>query len=357
MTTFNIVRCTGIVSLSLALLSCVDSQSSKHTENAENKNTQVSLPAIQTSDITLSGLSSGAYMALQFHLSHSEIVSGSALIAGGPYYCAQNDIGTALKNCVSEDSDALNLSPLNDYYDSLVESQKLAPTSDNINDKLWLFHGTKDTRINAKVADFMHAQLQTLFTPSNIKYINDKPFAHLMPTLNYGIDCDLSEAPFIGACNYDAAGELLSYLGVINSSRSEVSQETLNAQLSTFSQSDYAGEFANTLAEDGYVFVPPQCIDKKACQLHVSFHGCNQNAESVGDQFAMYSGLNEWANSNDIVILYPQTKKSMFMPLNPQSCWDWWGYTGKDYANRDGQQVKAIMSLVKRIEDIIVKPE
>jgi poly(3-hydroxybutyrate) depolymerase len=357
MTSFNKPRCAGAICLSLGLLSCVDSQSSSATENADiNDSVAVTFPAIQTQNISLSGLSSGAYMALQFHLSHSEIVNGSALIAGGPYYCAQNDIGTALKNCVSDDSGALTLSPLNDYYDSVLASKKVASASHNVNDKLWLFHGTKDTRIIASVADQLHAQVMTLFTPSNIKYVNDKPFAHLMPTLESGIDCNESEAPFIGACNYDAAGELLTYLGLIETARSEASSDTLKSHLNAFSQASYAGEYANTLAESGYVFVPPQCVDAKACQLHVSFHGCNQNAETVQDQYAMQSGLNEWALSNDIVVLYPQTKKSMFMPLNPQSCWDWWGYTGSEYANKEGQQIQAIMSLVERIDDIILKP-
>jgi len=38
------------------------------------------------------------------------------------------------------------------------------------------------------------------------------------------------------------------------------------------------------------------------------------------------TGLNEVAEANDIIILYPQARKSSTLPMNPKGCWDWWGY-------------------------------
>ncbi|MFQ3197649.1 MAG: pimeloyl-ACP methyl ester carboxylesterase, partial [Paraglaciecola sp.] len=52
--------------------------------------------------ISLSGLSSGGYMATQFQLAHSDWVNGVGIIAAGPYYCAQNDIRIALDKCVNQ---------------------------------------------------------------------------------------------------------------------------------------------------------------------------------------------------------------------------------------------------------------
>ena len=43
---------------------------------------------IDASRITVSGVSSGAYMAGQLHVAHSAAISGAGLIAGGPYWCA-----------------------------------------------------------------------------------------------------------------------------------------------------------------------------------------------------------------------------------------------------------------------------
>jgi hypothetical protein len=49
------------------------------------------------------------------------------------------------------------------------------------------------------------------------------------------------------------------------------------------------------------------------------------------------------------VVLYPQAAKSMFMPLNPQGCWDWWGYTGADYATRDGAQLVTVRRMLEAL--------
>src|SRR5262245_16792718 len=50
------------------------------------------LPAlgVRLDQTSVSGFSSGAYMAGQFQLAHSRIVIGAALIAGGPYGCAES---------------------------------------------------------------------------------------------------------------------------------------------------------------------------------------------------------------------------------------------------------------------------
>ena len=40
----------------------------------------------------------------------------------------------------------------------------------------------------------------------------------------------------------------------------------------------------------------------------------------------MQSGYNEVGELNNIVILYPQTIRSLTIPYNPNACFDWWGY-------------------------------
>src|SRR3712207_6076718 len=50
---------------------------------------------------TVSGLSSGGYMALQFHVGFSEMVRGAGVVAGGPYFCAEGQlIPNALFRCM-----------------------------------------------------------------------------------------------------------------------------------------------------------------------------------------------------------------------------------------------------------------
>ena len=59
-------------------------------------------------------------------------------------------------------------------------------------------------------------------------------------------------------------------------------------------------------------------------------------------KLARQAGYNRWADANRIVVLYPQADKSLFWPVNPRGCWDWWGYSGADYASRGGAQLSAV---------------
>jgi hypothetical protein len=36
-------------------------------------------------------------------------------------------------------------------------------------------------------------------------------------------------------------------------------------------------------------------------------------------------------------------------PYNPKGCWDWWGYSGSQYAYKSAPQMKAIMAMVQRL--------
>jgi len=53
------------------------------------------------SETSVSGVSSGGYMAVQFHVAHSRLVKGAGVLAGGPYYCAQGSVWTATYNCLA----------------------------------------------------------------------------------------------------------------------------------------------------------------------------------------------------------------------------------------------------------------
>src|SRR5690348_10042260 len=50
--------------------------------------------------VAVAGLSAGAYMATQAQLAYPEVFRGAALIAGGPYDCAQGVLATAVTSCM-----------------------------------------------------------------------------------------------------------------------------------------------------------------------------------------------------------------------------------------------------------------
>jgi poly(3-hydroxybutyrate) depolymerase len=294
--------------------------------------------------IGVSGLSSGGFMANQFHISHSDWVDKVGIIAAGPYYCAQNSIKTALAQCVNKSTDATNQN-LTQQAEVYENQHKIANLNNLKNSKVWLFRGTKDTKIHANVTQALHEQYLMWIDPKNVEYVNQQPFAHHFPTLAFGSKCDVSEPPFVGNCNYDAAGNMLNFLHTDLQPRNTQTQ----GKLVSINQQTLGGDQATSLAEQGFMYIPKTCQAGEICQLHISFHGCQQNAETVGKQFMENNGLNNWADTNHMVVLYPQTKNSMFMPLNPQGCWDWWGYTDSDYTTKNGQQIQAVKQIAESL--------
>jgi poly(3-hydroxybutyrate) depolymerase len=120
---------------------------------------------------------------------------------------------------------------------------------------------------------------------------------------------------------------------------------------------------ANGLSDTGYLYVPKDCEAGAAspCRLSITLHGCLQSAELLGDEFYTRIGVNEWADSNRIVVLYPQAHATTVSELpaqnalslantNPNGCWNWWGY-GFDarFLTKQGVQINAIWSMVRRL--------
>jgi len=56
--------------------------------------------------------------------------------------------------------------------------------------------------------------------------------------------------------------------------------------------------------EHGHVYVPKACSEGTSCKLHVALEGCLQDENKIGDQFYTHAGYNEWAEANNIIILY-----------------------------------------------------
>jgi poly(3-hydroxybutyrate) depolymerase len=95
----------------------------------------------------------------------------------------------------------------------------------------------------------------------------------------------------------------------------------------------------------GWAYVPQACRSGSVrCKLHVVFHGCQQNATLVGDKYVRNTGYNRWADTNQMVVLYPQTSTQA-----TNSCWDWWGYDSANYARKSGPQMAAVKAMVDQL--------
>ena len=111
---------------------------------------------------------------------------------------------------------------------------------------------------------------------------------------------------------------------------------------------------ASGMADQGYVFVPQSC-ETGGCRVHVAFHGCRQTTRQIGLRFVENAGYIEWAQSNRLIVLFPQIVPrngwagGFSWIFNPRGCWDWWGYTNADYATRRGRQIRAVKAMVDRL--------
>jgi hypothetical protein len=115
------------------------------------------------------------------------------------------------------------------------------------------------------------------------------------------------------------------------------------------------------MAETGYAYIPASCAAQQPCRVHIALHGCKQNYETIQDRYIRHAGYNEWADTNRLIILYPQTSvgnpaTDPFTPLNPFGCWDWWGYTNFNYAVKAGRQITAIKTMLDRLTSRHVQP-
>ena len=309
---------------------------------------------LDTQNVTISGLSSGGYMAAQFHYAHAEIISGVGIIAAGPYNCAQGSLQTAFAQCIAQAPENFAANIINPYLD---EPQLIAPASALQNDKVWLLHGELDTRIVRGVSDGLFAQYSETLDSSNLAYVTDKKYAHVFPTDAFGETCEASNSLFIGNCDFDAAGELLFHiLGKLND-RVNTENSLKKGKLMKIEQSDLADIDSTSLHNNGFLYVPNSCTEGVKCKLHISFHGCNQAIDNVDDTYAKHNGINRWAATNNMVVLYPQIKGSSVFPMNPQSCWDWWGYTDENYANKNGKQIKAIKQMIDNLSNFLNQPK
>lgn len=292
---------------------------------------------VDATRLTVSGISSGAYMAGQYHVAHSADVSGAGLIAGGPYYCATGSMNQGLGPCMNGGD--MGMDGLAEY----ARAQSAADTIDaltNLNgDSVWVFLGSNDNVIHPDVPAAAVEFYDQVADEIAVTTVNDVAAPHGMPTVVGDGACEEIVTPFLNNCGYDAAGELLKSITAITNERSDQA----DGELITVTQ---PGAAEAEMLDEALLFVPSACAAGESCGLHIAFHGCQQSTAFVDDAFARTAGYNEWASNNDLLVLYPQVSSSRVAPINPLGCWDWWGYTGEEYATRSAAQISVVKALV-----------
>jgi poly(3-hydroxybutyrate) depolymerase len=309
------------------------------------------LPAMHAdpSRVSVSGLSSGAFMAVQYEVAFSASTMGIGVVAGGPYNCAYVNAG-GIASCML----GFPLPPLaslsKDAAAGFAALGQIDAVANVARAKVYLFSGTNDAIVASSVMDSLH-EFYTLLgvKKSDMVYVHTVHAGHGFISANGGNACDATETPFVNACRskgvlYDQPQAILTQ--IYGTLKPKV--QTLSSAPAAFDQSAFASPLAG-LAATGYVYVPQPCkAPGSQCAVHVVFHGCAQGAGEVRDAVYGKLGYNEWADSNGIIVLYPQLDPTG-IPSNIEGCWDWTGYTGLDFQVQSGKQLSAVHAMVAQL--------
>lgn len=312
------------------------------------------LPALNAAPLrtSVSGLSSGAFMTVQYGVAFSSSVVGLGVIAGGPYNCAYVNFGGIVSCMSGAPSGRLSWMAAQGF----ASLGQIDPAAGIGKQKVYVFGGTKDQVVYPPVVaatrDFFQA---AGVTPGNLAYVDKMPAGHAFIAPSFGNACGTNGVPYIDQCPgklngqpYDQPKEVLQHIyGPL-----QPAAETLSSTVRPFDQSAFAGS-GTSMDSVGFVYVPQACAaDASGCAVHVVFHGCKQGAQSVGSDVYGSVGYNRWADTNRLIVLYPQAVTSQAFPTNPEGCWDWWGYTGLDFQVRSGVQLAAVKSMVDRLTGV-----
>jgi poly(3-hydroxybutyrate) depolymerase len=340
--------------------------------------------------VSISGLSSGGAMALQYAVAHSTSIIGVGSIACPSWSCAEGDLGHAMQVCLKGQGTP---QAKTDLARQLAAAGKIDSLSGNTTSALkrsFVFQSQDDEIVNPRSGqanvDFL-AALTGVAPKFDQGHHNDgsEKAGHGIMSPD-GIDsCSGVGKTFIRRCGAeDNPAELLSTIygggmpdlskrkGTLDADVWEFDQQPLIDSVKnegTLVAGDYVSSFQALhsaerqnfdLARMGYIYVPTAVCgrDKPPCRVHVALHGCAQNPKL----FAQKSGYNNWAEHYRTIIVYPAIKArepwwwdfSLGAEPNPLGCWDWWGYldpgTGGDrYLTKDAPQIKVIERMIAEL--------
>ncbi|MEZ0393269.1 MAG: hypothetical protein ACAH59_13700 [Pseudobdellovibrionaceae bacterium] len=384
---------------------------------------------------TVSGISSGAFMASQLGVIYSDQVSGVGSVAGGFYYCAQNHFQERFQqakilnisflslfqarvkneNIFSWNLDGpIGLDPKNPIYQSVgicmrepeksvirfdvmkknQDERRIADLSNLRNQKVFIYQGKSDSVVRPAMLAKMKEFYQALQIPDSQVKIVEGRGGHNFPTDQEGLDsCFSQSVPYVASCKNNLAGDLLSHL--LNDSnllRSQNQNENLK-NLHLVTQTMGGSQKPKSLASYGYLAASPECLSNPGqCRLHVAFHGCamSDSFDQAFDErysqvaklgylqmrnreeslpfstlpyieqrelkfgllrFVMQSGYLDYVKDNHLMVLFPQTWITEGnYPMNPKGCWDWFGWTGSEYATNQGQEPQWLIRWIQQMQ-------
>jgi len=101
------------------------------------------------------------------------------------------------------------------------------------------------------------------------------------------------------------------------------------------------------------VYVPVGCEKQlDGCRVHLNYHGCTPRSWKQRRLWVLSIGVNEYAEANNIVIVYPQAGGN---PDVGAGCWNWLPYNAAGFHDphfdtHEGAQLRTITNMVDSLD-------
>ena len=166
---------------------------------------------VSATETTISGFSSGAFMTAQLHVTFSETFKGAGVLAGGPFFCAQDDGEKWLYSCTTQPEN-IPIKTIEQDAQKFSDAKSIDPISTLKDQPVWLWSGTKDTIVYHGVENATDQFYRDM--GADVVYVNDMEAEHGFPTdLSRNKNtCMTLDRPGISNCHYDGVGEMFKHI-------------------------------------------------------------------------------------------------------------------------------------------------
>ncbi|SAL00934.1 polyhydroxybutyrate depolymerase [Caballeronia calidae] len=320
------------------------------TAKARSHSVKLQRYQIDPAKVFVAGISSGGFAAVQMHVAHSSTFKGAAVYAGGVYWCAAaGGAAAALANCggLTLPSNQASYNSTLTTSEAYLHAQSFLGTIDpaaNLRGQpVYLWSGTQDQVVNPREMADLDSEYRRY--GANVHFDNTYPAAHGWESPNGELPCGTLGSPYMVRCSANGAvyDSVQTWLTLFLGPLKPRNDGKLSGTLSSFDQTEFGASPNLSMSPTGSVFVPKACAQGSKCGLVLALHGCLQQASLIGDRWVTEAGINEWADTNKLVVVYPDTIASFAPgPINPNACFDWWGYSNQydpNYALKSGLQM------------------